>query len=35
VERGELPEDDGLTGRLVQDVCYCNSREYLRLPTGC
>jgi glucuronate isomerase len=35
VERGELPDDDGLTGMLVQDVGYCNPTEYLRLPIGC
>ena len=32
VERGELPDDDALIGRLVQDVCYRNAKEYLRLP---
>jgi len=30
--RGELPNDDALLGRLVQDVCYRNAREYLQLP---
>ncbi len=28
VERGELPNDDQLLGRLVEDVCYCNALEY-------
>jgi glucuronate isomerase len=32
VMRGELPDDDELLGRLVQDVCYRNAREYLQLP---
>jgi len=32
VERGELPNDDALLGRLVQDVCYRNAKQYLRLP---
>lgn len=32
VERGELPEDDGLLGRLIQDVCYDNAKKYLQLP---
>ena len=32
VARGELPDDD-LLGRLIQDVCYGNAKEYLRLPT--
>ena len=31
VERGELPDDDGLIGRLVRDVCYGNAKDYLRL----
>ena len=34
VERGELPDDDGLVGRLIQDICYRNAKEYLRLPLG-
>jgi glucuronate isomerase len=33
VARGELPNDDVLLGRLIQDVCYRNAKEYLRLPT--
>jgi glucuronate isomerase len=33
VLRGELPNDDALLGRLIQDVCYRNAKEYLRLPT--
>ena len=33
VARGELPNDDALLGRLIQDVCYRNAKEYLRLPT--
>jgi glucuronate isomerase len=32
VMRGELPDDDELLGRLVQDVCYRNARQYLQLP---
>ncbi|HEX4783303.1 MAG TPA: glucuronate isomerase, partial [Candidatus Sulfotelmatobacter sp.] len=34
LERGELPDDDGLIGRLIHDVCYRNAKEYLRLPAG-
>jgi glucuronate isomerase len=34
VTSGELPVDDGLLGRLIQDVCYRNAREYLHLPTA-
>ena len=32
VERGELPNDPALLGRLVEDVCYRNARTYLKLP---
>jgi glucuronate isomerase len=34
VERGELPNDEGLLGRLIQDICYRNAKQYLQLPTG-
>jgi glucuronate isomerase len=30
VARGELPNDDALLGRLVQDVCYRNAKQYLQ-----
>jgi glucuronate isomerase len=32
VVRGELPKDDAVLGRLIQDVCYRNARNYLNLP---
>ena len=32
VVRGELPDDDALLGRLIQDVCYGNAKQYLQLP---
>lgn len=32
VTRGELPDDDALLGRLIQDVCHRNAKQYLRLP---
>ncbi len=32
VLRGELPDDDALLGRLVQDICYRNAEQYLQLP---
>ncbi len=32
VARGELPNDDDLLARLIQDVCYRNAQQYLRLP---
>jgi len=32
VSRGELPNDDRLLGRLIQDICYRNAKEYFRLP---
>ncbi|HEY3971719.1 MAG TPA: glucuronate isomerase [Candidatus Sulfotelmatobacter sp.] len=34
VMRGELPEDDALLGRLIQDICYRNAKEYLQLPAS-
>jgi len=33
VVRGELPNDDALLGRLIQDICYRNAKQYLQLPT--
>jgi glucuronate isomerase len=33
VARGELPNEDGLLERLVQDICYRNAKQYLQLPT--
>jgi len=32
VTNGELPDDDGLLGRLIQDICYGNACRYLQLP---
>jgi len=32
VTQGELPDDDALLGRLIQDVCYSNAKRYLQLP---
>jgi glucuronate isomerase len=34
VARGELPNDDAHLARLVEDVCYRNAKQYLRLPIG-
>lgn len=34
VMRGEVPNDDGLLGRLIQDVCHGNAQRYLRLPVA-
>ena len=31
VERGQLPTDDGLLGRLVEDICYRNAETYFGL----
>ena len=33
VERGEIPDDDALLGRLIRDVCYGNAKRYLRLTS--
>lgn len=32
VARGELPNDQALLGRLIEDVCYRNAATYLKLP---
>ncbi len=32
VARGELPNDEALLRRLIEDVCYRNARHYLQLP---
>lgn len=32
VARGELPNEDTLLERLIEDVCYRNARSYLNLP---
>lgn len=32
VSRGELPHNNALLGRLVEDVCYRNARQFLQLP---
>ena len=32
VARGELPNDDALLRRFIEDVCYRNARRYLQLP---
>jgi glucuronate isomerase len=32
VTRGELPNDDALLGRLIQDICYRNAKQFLQLP---
>jgi glucuronate isomerase len=35
VENRELPNDDGLLGPMIRNICYENARRYLRLPDGC
>ena len=34
VRRGRLPDDRGLLGRLVRNVCFFNAREYFGFPLG-
>ncbi len=34
VERGELPNNNVLLARLVEDICYRNALQYLKLPTS-
>lgn len=31
-ENGEVPNDMGLLGSMVQNICYHNARNYFRLP---
>jgi glucuronate isomerase len=31
VERGELPDDEGLLGGMVRNICFENARQFLRL----
>ena len=33
VARGELPDDESLLRRLIEDVCYQNAKRYLKLPS--
>lgn len=32
VEDGEMPDDEALLGRMVEDICYRNARNYLNFP---
>jgi len=32
VENGELPNDDGLLGTMISNICFANARSYLGLP---
>jgi len=34
IESGELPNDDGLIGSLVRNICHENARRYLQLPAA-
>lgn len=34
VALGEVPDDDALLGRLIQDICYRNAKQYLQLPAA-
>jgi glucuronate isomerase len=29
---GELPQDESLLRRLIEDICYRNAQAYLHLP---
>jgi len=31
---GELPDDDALLKRLIEDICYRNAHQYLQLPAA-
>jgi glucuronate isomerase len=32
VENGEIPDDEGLLGPLIENICFHNARQYLNLP---
>ena len=32
MKNGELPEDYGLVGAMIRNICYANARDYLGLP---
>src|SRR6185436_521998 len=32
VENGEIPNDDGLIGPMIRNICYANAELYLNLP---
>ena len=34
MERGELPNDQALVGKMVEDICFRNARRYLGLELG-
>ena len=34
IENGELPDDDGLIGNMISNICYHNAKNYLQLPSS-
>ena len=32
MENGLIPNDDGLVGPMIRNICYRNASEYLKLP---
>lgn len=34
IERGEYPDDDEVTGKMIQDICYNNAKNYFGLEIG-
>jgi hypothetical protein len=36
MESGELPNDEGLVGTMIKNICFENARQFLRLeiPAG-
>jgi glucuronate isomerase len=32
MEKGELPDDEAMIGRMVQNICYGNAQQFLNLP---
>jgi glucuronate isomerase len=32
MENGQLPADDDLIGKMIEDICFNNAANYLQLP---
>lgn len=32
VENGELPDDESILGKMIQNICYHNAQQYFRFP---
>ncbi|HEV3200337.1 MAG TPA: glucuronate isomerase, partial [Bryobacteraceae bacterium] len=34
VEAGEIPDDDGLVGPTIRNICYANAKQFLGLDVA-